>query len=44
MNITAHDIINSLFNPDDIVNIRIFDDKKDGVFAGKNIPLKPESL
>ena len=35
MNITAQDIINSLFNPDDIVNIRIFDDRKDGIFAGK---------
>ena len=35
MNITAQDIINSLFNPDDIVNIRIFDDRKNGIFAGK---------
>ena len=38
MNIKAKDIINALYNPDDIVNIRIFSDRNDPLFAkGKNI-------
>ena len=34
MDITAQEILNSLFNPEDKVCLRVFDDKKRGVFAG----------
>ena len=36
MNIGAQDILNALFNPDDLVRFRVFDDRKRGVFKGKN--------
>ncbi len=39
MKITTQDFINAFNNPDDIVNVRIFDDKKRGVFKGQKIPV-----
>lgn len=37
MKVQAPDILNSLFNPTDMVCIRVFDDKKDGVFKGSKL-------
>ncbi len=34
MEITAQDVLNALNNPDDIVNIRIFEDQGSGIFSG----------
>ena len=34
MNVTAMDVLSSLFNPTDMVCFRIFDDKKSGTFPG----------
>lgn len=31
MNISAQDVINAIFNPDDTVCLRIFDDRKEGI-------------
>lgn len=46
MNISAQDVLLALFNPEDTVCFRVFDDKKKGVFSGAsskwkraNIPL-----
>ena len=38
--IGAQDVINALFNPDEVVNFRIIDDKKSGVFQGLNLSEK----
>jgi hypothetical protein len=40
MDITAQEILNSLFNPDDKVCLRVFDDKKRGVFAGQKLSVE----
>ena len=40
MDITAQEILNRLFNPDDKVCLRIFDDKKRGVFAGQKLSVE----
>ena len=40
MQILAQDIINSLYNPNDIVHLRIFDDKKSGTFAGTKLDVE----
>ena len=37
MNISPQDVINALFNPDDTVCLRIFDDRKRGVFNGMKL-------
>jgi len=37
INITAADILGSLFNPADTVCFRVFDDKKRGMFRGQNL-------
>ena len=37
MNISAQDVINALFSPDDIVCLRIFDDRKEGIFTGAKL-------
>ena len=42
--IGAEDIIKTMFNPDDIVCIRVFDDKKGGVFKGQKIPVEAGKL
>ncbi len=38
--IGARDVINALFNPDETVNFRIIDDKKQGTFQGLNLSEK----
>ena len=40
MSVSAKDVINSLFNPNDIVNLRVFDDKKTGVFSGAKLSVE----
>lgn len=40
MGVLAQDIINSLFNPNDTVCIRVFDDKKGGVFQGTKLSVE----
>ena len=40
MTVSAEEVINSLFNPEDIVNFRVFDDKKNGVFSGLKISVE----
>lgn len=40
MNITVTDILGSLFDPTDTVCFRTFDDKKTGIFKGKNLSCK----
>ncbi|MBR4857694.1 MAG: DNA primase [Clostridia bacterium] len=40
MSVSAMDVINSLFNPKDIVNLRVFDDKKTGVFSGAKLSVE----
>lgn len=37
MEIRAQDVLLSMFNPDDKVCFRVFDDKKNGVFAGAKL-------
>lgn len=37
MSISPQDVINALFNPDDRVCLRIFDDKKRGIFKGQKL-------
>ena len=37
MEVTATDVLNSLFNPTETVCFRIFEDKKDGVFHGAKL-------
>lgn len=40
MEISAQDILNSLFNANDTVCIRVFDDKKSGVFSGAKLSVE----
>lgn len=40
MDIRPQDIINSLYNADDILNLRVFDDKKSGIFTGQKISIE----
>ena len=40
MNIQAQDVISALFNPDELVNIRVFSDKKDDVFKGTKLRIE----
>lgn len=37
MNATAPDILNSLFDPAEIICFRVFDDKKEGIFQGAKL-------
>lgn len=37
MNISAQDVINVMFNPDDTMNLRVFDDRKEGIFTGAKL-------
>ena len=37
MNVTATDVLGSLFNPTDTVCFRVFDDKKEGIFKGAKL-------
>ncbi|MDY5112305.1 MAG: DNA primase, partial [Bilifractor sp.] len=37
LNITAQDVLNALFNADDTVCFRVFDDKKCGIFQGQKL-------
>ena len=38
--VTAEYVLESLFDPDDTVNFRVFDDKKGGVFQGQKLSCK----
>lgn len=40
MDIKAQDILNSLFNPNDMVCFRVFDDKKSGIFLGQKYSME----
>lgn len=40
MDITAQEILNSLFNPNDTVCFRVFDDKKSGIFSGQKLSME----
>ena len=40
MNISAQDVINAIFNPDDTVCLRIFDDRKEGIFTGAKMSVE----
>lgn len=40
MQISAQDIVNSLYNPNDIVNLRVFDDRKAGTFTGAKLEVE----
>lgn len=40
MEITAQEILNSLFNPNDPVCFRVFDDKKTGIFSGQKLSME----
>lgn len=40
MTVTAADILSSLFNPDEKVCLRLFDDKKRGIFKGAKIDVE----
>lgn len=40
MEITAQDILNTFNNPNDIVNLRIFEDKGSGIFCGQKISVE----
>lgn len=40
MNISAQDVINVMFNPDDTVNLRVFDDRKEGIFTGAKMSVE----
>lgn len=40
MNVTAADVIKSLYNPTDILNLRVFDDKKRGEFKGQKLSVE----
>lgn len=39
-NVTARDVINSLFNPTDTVCLRVLDDRKTGVFTGQKLQVE----
>ena len=36
--VTAEDVLGCLFDPDDTVNFRVFDDKKAEYFRGRSYP------
>ena len=38
--VTAEDVLGCLFNPEDTVNFRVFDDRKGGVFQGQKLSCK----
>lgn len=38
--VTAEDVLGRLFDPDDTVNFRVFDDRKGGVFQGQKLSCK----
>lgn len=40
MDIKAQDILNSLFNPNDTVCFRVFDDRKSGIFSGQKYSIE----
>ena len=40
MHISAQDVVNSLFNPNDTVYLRIFDDRKEGTFTGAKLEVE----
>lgn len=40
MGVSAHEILQSLFNPEDTVCFRVFDDKKDGIFTGLKLTVE----
>ena len=40
MEVTATDIINSLYHPTDILHLRVFDDKKRGIFTGQKLSVE----
>ena len=40
MDIKAQDILNSLFNPNDTVCFRVFDDRKTGIFVGQKLSME----
>ncbi len=40
MDIKAQDILNSLFNPNDAVCFRVFDDRKSGIFSGQKYSIE----
>ena len=40
MQISAQDVVNSLFNPNDTVYLRVFDDKKRGTFSGAKLDVE----
>lgn len=40
MNISAQDVINAIFHPDDTVCLRIFDDRKEGIFTGAKMSVE----
>ena len=40
MDVTATDIINSLYHPTDILHLRVFDDKKRGIFTGQKLSVE----
>lgn len=40
MTISAQDILLALFNPQDTVCFRVFDDKKSGVFSGAKLEME----
>lgn len=42
--VSAEDVVRSLFNPGEIVHLRIFDDKKTGTFAGMKIAIEAGKL
>ena len=36
MDITAKEVLGSLFNPEEKVCLRVFDDRKSGIFTGSS--------
>ncbi|MDD4688532.1 MAG: phage/plasmid primase, P4 family [Eubacteriales bacterium] len=40
MSVSAQEILQSLFNPEDTVCFRVFDDKKEGIFTGQKLTVE----
>ncbi|MEG0897353.1 MAG: phage/plasmid primase, P4 family, partial [Ruthenibacterium sp.] len=40
MGVSAHEVLQSLFNPEDTVCFRVFDDRKDGTFTGQKLDVE----
>ncbi|MEG1639988.1 MAG: hypothetical protein RR284_03580 [Ruthenibacterium sp.] len=40
MGVSAHEVLQSLFNPEDTVCFRVFDDRKDGTFTGQKLAVE----